>query len=96
MVTAPAKLNKDSVMIHFAATKYWVKWDGPGTAKVTTHLNITRLFYELVKSKRCPDDIKRKLAVKMNNSTAKGWLMSNPDRVPARAQPEVDELLGCE
>ena len=48
------KVLNDGVMIEVAKTKYWVRADGEGTAKVTTRLNITRLFEELLKSKHCP------------------------------------------
>ena len=47
------------VMIDIAKTKYWVRADGEATGKVTTRLNITRLFDDLLKSKHCPYETKK-------------------------------------
>ena len=64
----------DGVMVEFAVTKYWCKFDGEVAAKETKKLNVTRLFEELLKSKKCPADVKLELAQEMNNSAAKAYL----------------------
>ena len=71
------KLN-DGVMIEYAETKYWVKWDGEESAKFTARLNITRMFQDLLKSKGCPLEIKLELARELNNGAAKSFLASLP------------------
>lgn len=65
---------EDGVAIEVAATKYWVKWDEEKNAKVTTRLNITRMFEELIKNKFAPDEVKAELAHELNNATAKNFL----------------------
>lgn len=45
---------EEGVLVQYAVTKYWVKFDSEETSKETQSLNITRLFAELLKSKHCP------------------------------------------
>ena len=71
------KQLNDGVQIEVAKTKYWVKHDGEGTAKIMQRLNITRLFEELLKSKHCPYETKKSLAEDLNNAAAKKWLAQN-------------------
>ena len=52
----------DGVMVKRAATKYWNRWDGPGAAKTTERLNITRLLGEVLESRHTPLETKLKLA----------------------------------
>lgn len=75
---------QDGVQINVAVTKYWVKWDGEDSAKETKMINITRLFQELLQSKRCPVEIKDELASELNNKAAKDYLKQR-----ARAAPPV-------
>lgn len=67
---------EDGVAVEVAATKYWVKWDHEKNAKVTTRLNITRMFEELIKNKFAPVEVKVELAQELNNTTAKNFLKS--------------------
>ena len=64
------KKMEDGVSIDYAVTKYWVKYDGEDAAEETTRLNITRMFAKLLKSKKCPDEIKLELAKELNNTAA--------------------------
>ena len=64
------KKMEDGVQIDYAVTKYWVKYDGEDAAEETTRLNITRMFAKLLKSKKCPDEIKLELAKELNNTAA--------------------------
>lgn len=61
-------------MVEVAATKYWVKWDEEKNSKITTRLNITRMFEELIRSRIVPDEVKVQLAQEMNNTAAKKFL----------------------
>ena len=67
-------------------------WDGEGSAKETTSLNITRLAQEVFKSKHAPHETKLKLALALNNGAAKAWLKANADAAPTAQKKEADEL----
>ena len=85
----------DGVMVKKAATKYWNKWDGPGAAKTTERLNITRLLGEVLESRLTPLETKLKVAEASNKTAcAKAFLKRHrvETHVPATDQPEVDAL----
>ena len=71
------KKLEDGIVVEYATTRYWLKWDGEATAKETLRLNITRLLSEVLSSKHCPLQIKKGLAEEMNNAAAKAWLAQN-------------------
>lgn len=86
------KKMEDGVQIDYAVTKYWVKYDGEDAAEETTRLNITRMFAKLLKSKKCPDEIKLELAKELNNTAAKEYLktVQAPMPSPAAASQEAE------
>jgi len=85
---------EDGEMIKSAQTKFWVKWDGEGSAKTTKKLNITRLFEDVLKSRRAPIEVKLDLCNQLNNGAARKFLQQHAAAVsvPAKDQPEADEL----
>ena len=73
---------KDGALVKYAVTKYWVKWDGVSTAKYLEKLIITRLVETLLKSPKCPIEIKLKIANKLNNGSCKAFVRDHAERHP--------------
>lgn len=80
-------------MVEVAATKYWVKWDEEKNGKISSRLNITRMFEELLKNKRAPDEIKIELARDMNNAAAKKFLAHCEAKHQKRQNADQSQLV---